>query len=323
MLTRRAFVAAAAAGLLAAPSVWAQQRRVPRIALLSINRYGDYRHQAFLEGLRAFGYVENQTIFIDYYFAERPEQISDLAKKAVAQSPDVIVAHATPSVLAAMSATTTIPIVLQGAADPLAFGIFQSLARPTGNVTGLSQMGSDIAAKRLQMLQQFVPGLARVAVIHNPDNVGGKPALAQIEIAGPILKLDVRPVPARGTDDIDSIFANLRADGIQAIITSPDTTYVTYAEKIGRAALAHRFPTMTDFQMQVAGGALISYGVNLIDHFRRGGYYVDRILKGAKPQDLPVEQPMLFDLVINRKTANALGLEIPLGLLVQATEVIE
>jgi putative tryptophan/tyrosine transport system substrate-binding protein len=322
MLTRRAFVASAA-GVFAAPSVWAQQRRVPRIAYLSANPPGDYRSQAFREGLRKFGYTEGRDIFIEDFLAPKDADLPEWAGKAVAGKPDLIVAVGAAGAVAAKSQTTTIPVVFVPVGDPVALGLVASLARPGANMTGLSVMNVDLAAKRLQMLQQFVPGLARVAVLYQVENPNSALVLAEVQRAGRILNIDVRLVGVKTAAEIVPAVVSAVSAGAQAFQIAGGPFLTNNEQLIVDELRKHRLPSIDDTRIHPEAGGLLSYGANLPDTFRRAAYYVDRILKGAKPQDLPVEQPMLFDLVINRKTANALGLEIPLGLLVQATEVIE
>ena len=324
MIDYRCTIVAFVAALLLASSAMSQQRAtVPRIAYLSANPSGDFRSQAFRDGLLSLGYVEGKNIAIEYFLAPTIPELPKLAARAVASRPDVIVAINTPATQAAKSHTTTIPIVFAGVADPIAAGFVSSLARPGGNVTGQSLMGADLAAKRLQILQELVPGLTRVAVLYNPVNPAGLTSVAQITEAGKKLTVDIRLVPALGTDDLDSVFAKLAADGIKGIVLVDEFTYTNNAEKIARLALRYGLVTMCSVRQIPDAGGLISYGPSLPEVYRRAAYYVDRILKGTKPADLPVEQEMRFHLVINMKTLKALGLTMPPSILSRADEVIQ
>ena len=308
---------------LVAPNAIGQQRaNVPRIAYLSANPPGDFRSQAFRDGLLSFGFVVGKNIALEYFLAPTIEKLPEQAAKAVASRPDVIFAVNTPATLAAKSRTTTIPIVFAGVAEPVATGLVSGLARPEGNVTGQSLMGADLAARRLQMLQELVPALARVAVLYNPVNAAGLPSVAKTTEAGKKLGVDIRLVEALGTDDLDSVFAKLTVDGIKAVILVDEFTYTNNAEKIARLALKHKLATMYSFRQLPDAGGLVSYGPDLTEGYRRAAYYVDRILKGAKPADLPIEQGMRFNLVINVGTLKALGLNLPQSIVLQADEVI-
>jgi len=320
---RRIAVAFAATFLFALSAIGQQRANVPRIAYLSANPPGDFRSQAFRDGLLGFGYVEGKNITIDYFLASTIRELPELAARAVASHPDVIFAVNTPATLAAKSRTKAIPIVFAGVAEPVATGLVSALARPGGNVTGQSLMASDLAGRRLQMLKELVPGLTRVAVLYNPTNVAGLPTVTKTTEAGTKLGIEIRLVRAVGTDDLDSLFGNLAADGIKAIVLVDEFTYTNNAEKIARFALKHRLATMYSFRQVPDAGGLISYGPDLAEGYRHAAYFVDRILKGTKPADLPVEQGMRFNLVINMKTAKALGLTMPPEIMVQATGVIQ
>jgi putative ABC transport system substrate-binding protein len=308
--------------LFAPSSIGQQHLSVPRIAYLSANPSGDFRSQAFRDGLFSFGYVEGKNIVIEYFLAPTTRELPELTARAVASRPNVIFAVNTPAALAAKKLTATIPIIFAGVAEPVATGLVSTLARPGGNVTGQSLMGADLAAKRLQMLQELVPGLARVAVLHNPANVAGNPSVVKTIEAGKKLGVEVRLVEALGTDDLDRLFSMLAADGIKAVVLVDEFTYTNNAEKIARLAFKYRLATMYSFRQVPDAGGLISYGPDLTEGYRRAAYYVHRVLTGTKPAELPVEQGMRFNLVINVKTLKALGLSLPPSILLQADDVI-
>ena len=308
--------------LFASSAIGQQHTNGARIAYLSANPRGDFRSQAFRDGLFSFGYVEGKNFVIEYFLAPTIRELPELAARAVGSRPDVIFAVNTPAALAAKRLTTTIPIIFAGVAEPVATGLVSTLAHPGANVTGQSLMGADLAAKRLQMLQELVPGLTRVAVLHNPVNIAGNPSVVKTTEAGKKLGVDIRLVEALGTDDLDRLFSTLAADGIKAVVLVDEFTYTNNAEKIARLALKYRLATMYSFRQVPDAGGLISYGPDLTEGYRRAAYYVDRVLKGTKPADLPVEQGMRFNLVINMKTLKALGLSLPPSILLQADDVI-
>jgi putative tryptophan/tyrosine transport system substrate-binding protein len=323
-LNRRAFTAGALALAASPVAVRAQQQRqVPRIAYLSANPAGDFRSQAFREGLREAGYTEGKDIVIEYFLAPTLADLPQWAAKAVSSKPDLIVAITTEGAHAAKAETTTIPIVFAPPADPVAQGLVASLARPGGNLTGTSNMVPEMAAKRLQILSEFVPGIARAAALYNFDNLAAPFSLDEIIRAGKLLSIDVRAVGVRAVADLVPAISSAVSDGAQAIYIVGNALFANSAQLVAGEALKHRLPSISDTRIHPDAGGLLSYGANLPERYRRVGYYVDRILKGAKPADLPVELPTVFDLVINRKTADALGLKIPESLLVLATEVIE
>jgi putative ABC transport system substrate-binding protein len=235
----------------------------------------------------------------------------------------VIVAINPAGAAAAKSQTTTIPIVFAGTQDPVVAGLVASLARPGGNVTGPSLMLADVAGKRLQMLSEIAPGLARVAVIFQAESPGAAPELEEAVLAGKVLGIDIRTVGVRTGTELLSSIASVAVDGAQAIYFPAGPILANDPKIIANTTLSLRLPAISDTRAFPDAGGLLSYGANLADHFRRSAYYVDRILKGAKPADLPVEQPTVFDLVINKRTADALGLTIPPKLMILATEIIE
>jgi ABC-type uncharacterized transport system substrate-binding protein len=324
-MDRRAFLAGAAA-LLAAPlAAKAQQAgRVYRVGYLST---GALPPEAFLQGLRDLGYVEGRNVVIDYRSAEgKPERLPALAAELVALKVDVIVAPNTPAALAAKQATRTLPIVFIGVGEPVTSGIVTSLARPGGNVTGLSIVSPELVGKWLELLKQAVPGVSRVAALWQPgamDERTEKDMFKGAEVAARALGVRLHFVEARGPEDFDRAFSDMTRARAGALTVRPAPMFVSERRRLVDLAAKNRLPTVYPWREFVEAGGLMAYGPNLADLFRRGATYVDKILKGTKPGDLPVEQPPKFDLVINLKTAKALGLQIPQSLLQRADQVIE
>ncbi len=281
------------------------------------------RVAALVQGLRELGWTEGRTVAIEYRWGEgRIERAAEIAAEFVRLKVDVIVTSGTPQVIAARQATSLIPIVFASAGDPVASGLVASLARPGGNVTGLSSQMTDTAAKRLEFLREVVPSLRRVAIMVNVSNPLAVQEMVEAQAAVRTLGLDAAALEIRQADDIAPAFEALkgRADALY-VITDPLMN--TFRIRTNTLALGARLPTMYGTREFVEAGGLMSYGSNFADQFRRAADYVDKILRGTKPTDLPVEQPTKFDLVINMTTAKALGLEIPPTLLARADEVIE
>ena len=279
---------------------------------------------AFRQGLRDLGYVEGQNIVLEWRWAEgREERLPDLAAELVSLNMDLIVATTTRAVQAAQHATRTIPIVMAVSADPVASGFVASLARPGGNITGMSIMAPEVSGKRLELLRDIRPSISRVAVLLNPAQPGSRIDVQGLEGAAQALGLQLSIVEVHSPDAFASAFAAMRREGADALLVLPDPLLLDrYRSDIAALALQHRLPAMYGWRMWVEVGGLMSYGPRLPDLFRRAAYYVDRLLKGATPADLPVEQPTQFELVLNLKTAEALGLTLPQHLLVFADEVI-
>ena len=279
--------------------------------------------EAFRQGLRDLGYVEGRNITIEYRWAEgKPERMRELAEELVRLKVDLIVVPSSIYTEATKRATSTIPIVFWGHADPVATGHVTSLSRPGGNITGISLMMTETSVKSLELFKQAVPLLARVAVIFDPATPSHGPALKAVEAAGPALGLQVQPVAVPSATEFDSAFSAIvrgRADAV-LILTTP--LFVTGAQRLAKFALTHKLPSM-GAKYLVEAGVLISYWPNRADFARHCAIYVDKILKGAKPADLPVEQVTKFELVINLKTAKALGLKIPTPLMQRADQIIE
>jgi putative ABC transport system substrate-binding protein len=279
---------------------------------------------AFSEALQELGWVEGKNVVFAYRYAEnRLERLPELAADLVRRKVDVIAAAGTLAPLAAKRATTTIPIVMTAAGDPLGSGLIASLARPGGNVTGMSLMASDLGAKRLELLKEVLPRLSRVAVLWNAANPYSVLVFNQTQAAGRTLGIEVRSVEVRGPDDFDSAFEAARGLHPDALITVEDPLTASYRTPIAEFTARQQLPSLHGIREFVAAGGLMSYGANLADLFRRAAYYVDKILRGARPADLPVQQPTKFELIINLKTAKAFGLQVPSSLLARADEVIE
>jgi len=279
---------------------------------------------AFRNGLRERGYVEGQNLAIDFRSpAVSFEQNAEVAGELVRSNVDVILAWTTPAVVAARRATATIPIVIVGVGDPVGSGLVTSLARPGGNVTGVSNLASDLSGKLVQLLLEIAPGIRRLGVVHNPDNPGGALLLRQTEEAVRALGLELQVVHARAPKEFEIAFAQLSASGTKGVVLLADPSLIQHAGKIAELAQQAQLPTAFQRRENVDAGGLLSYGPNLSGQFHQAAGHVDRILKGTKPADLPVEQPTRFELVINLKTAKALGIEVPPTLLVRADEVIE
>jgi putative ABC transport system substrate-binding protein len=278
---------------------------------------------AFVQRLRELGWIEGRTIAIEYRWAEgRAERAAEIAAELVQRKVDVIVTSGTAVVVAAMQATSVIPIVFAAAGDPVGTGLIASLARPGGNVTGLSNQVLDLAGKRLELLREIVPGLGRLALLGNVGNPVVVLDMREAQAAARTLGLEVTTLEIRRGEDIVPAFEALNGHE-EALYVVFDALVNTHRIRINTLALAARLPTMHGIRDYVEAGGLMSYGTNFPDLFRRAADYVDKILRGAKPADLPVEQPTKFDLVINLTTAKALHLKIPESFLLRADEVIE
>jgi putative tryptophan/tyrosine transport system substrate-binding protein len=328
--TRRAFIGTMAGGLLAAPlEAEAQQAaKVPRIGFLLFHLGANpHLEHAFLQGLRDLGYVEGRNLVIEYRDAEgKYERLPALAAELVALKVDVIMTGGTPQALAAKQATKTIPIVFTSAPDPVTSGLVTSLARPGGNVTGLSNLNAELVGKCLEQLKQVVPGVKRVAVLWHPGGLGErteKDMLKAADVAARTLGVRLQIVQLRGPADFDRAFSGMNRARGDALTVLPNPMLNTERRRLVDLAAKNRLPAVYPGREFVDDGGLMAYGPNFADLFRRAATYVDKILKGAKPADLPVEQPMKFELVINLKTAKALGLTIPPSLLGRADEIIQ
>jgi putative ABC transport system substrate-binding protein len=298
-----------------------QTARLPTIGFFSPNTRSAASPwtAAFVERLREVGWIEGRTIAIEYRWGEgRSDRTDKVVAEFVRLKPDVIVTHGQSNIVTAKQATSTIPIVFALATDPVASGFVASLAQPGGNATGLSIQGTDLVGKRLELLREVVPGLRRLAIMSDFRN----PEMAEAEAAARTLGLEVNILPLRRPEDITPAFGALKGTA-DALYVGADPLVNSHRVRINILALGARLPTMHGFREAVEVGALLSYGPNFADLFRRAADYVDKILRGSKPAELPVEQPTRFDLVINLTAAKALDLEIPPILLARADEVIE
>jgi len=303
----------------------AQQAKVPTIGFLGAATPSTTSpwSAAFVQRLRELGWIENRTVAIEYRWAEgRTDRFAEIAAEFVRLNVDVIVTHSTPPVVAAKQTTLLIPIVFANAGDPVANGLVASLARPGGNITGLSIQGTDTAGKRVDLLREVVPGLRRLAIMGNVGNPAVVLEMEEIQVTARALGLEVTALEIRRAEDITLAFEALKSRA-DALYISPDALININRTRINTLALGARVPTMSSIREYVAAGTLMSYGANLPDLWRRAAEFVDKILRGAKPADIPVEQPTKFDLVVNLTTAKALDLTIPESFLSRADEVIE
>ena len=302
----------------------AQQKHLPTIGILGVStrsNWGEWT-AAFVQRLHELGWREDSSIAIEYRWAEgRGERFAEIADELVRLNVDVIVTVGS-AVAAVKQVTSTIPIVFAIAVDPVGTGMISSLARPGGNSTGLSTQTTELASKRIELLREVFPHVQRLAIIGNVGYQGTVQEIAEVQAIARKIALDIEVLEIRRAEDIAPAFANLRG-GAQALYVCPDALVNANHAEINRLALNARLPTIHPFRDYLAAGGLMSYGANNADLFRRAADLVDKILKGAKPADIPVEQPTKFEFVINLKTAKALGLEIPATLLARADEVIE
>ena len=327
MTTRRAFLGALAGAVLAPISAGAQQpTKVWRIGYLhGAARTPDGAPPAALrQALQALGYVDGKDVtYVGRWAEAKRERLPGLAAELVDLKVDLIVTRGGPAAQAARQATTTIPIVISGAGDAVGTGLISSLAHPGGNITGISDQAAELSAKRLELLKDAVPKASRIAVLWNADDLAMTLRYREVERAARILRVTVQPLGVREPEDFDTAFAAMIRNRPDAFFLVTDALTTLNRKRIIDFAAAHRIPAMYEFDFLVRDGGLMSYGWDLDDNLRRAAVYVDKILKGAKPGDLPVEQPTRYYLLINLKTAKALGLTIPQSLLLRADEVIK
>lgn len=278
---------------------------------------------AFLEQLRGLGYTEGRTLVIEWRWAGgRDERLREMAVELARAGVEVIVAPGTAETRAAREATTAIPVVMVHVGDPVAAGFVSSLARPQGNITGLSFLFPELSVKQLELFREAVPGAKVIAVLWNPSNPSHPPALRALERAAPALGLKLRPMSGQEAGGIVQAFAVMSSEGIRAVLVLGEPAIFAQRAHLAELASKHRIASMFNLRQHVEAGGLMAYGVHFVDLFRRAAVYTDKLLKGAKPADLPVEQPTTFELVINTRTASALGLTVPPLLLLRA-EVIQ
>jgi putative ABC transport system substrate-binding protein len=303
-----------------------QPAKVPRIGILIAASTSFYsaRVEALRQRLRELGYVEGKNIVIEYRYAEgKLERLPDLAAELVRLKVDVIVTAPGPGALAAKKASATIPIVFTDVPDPVGTGIVSSLARPGGNITGLSVMAPDLNGKRLELLKESFPKVARVALLWNARGSRGNSTLTEMEAPAKALGVKLQSLPVRSLDDFESAFARAKTDGVQALITTPSPLINTQQRQVLDFAAKNRLPAMYQTSEWVKAGGLMSYAPNFTDLWRRAADFVDKILKGAKPADLPVEQPTKFEFLVNLKTAKQIGVTIPPNVLARVDNVIK
>jgi putative ABC transport system substrate-binding protein len=280
--------------------------------------------EALLQGLRGFGWIEGKNLEIEYRYADGqlnklPALAADLARRNV----DLMVVGSTPGAFAAKQATSTIPIVMVTTGDPVVNGLVKSLARPGGNITGMTALAQELGAKRLEIFRETFPTAGVIAILANPDTPDTRPSVVGVENAARALGIKVRLLKARDPAEISNAFATLKKDGVKALMVLQDAMFVAQQKQIVDLAAKTPIPAIYAVQDFVEVGGLMFYGVDLTDMYRRAASHVDKILKGAKPADLPIEQPTKFELVINLKTAKALGIKIPDSIMLRADKVIE
>lgn len=327
MVIRRKLLIALGAGALAAPFVSrAQQQpaKIARIGFLGAETSSDTasRIEAMRNGLRSFGYVEGKNIVIEFRWAEgKYERLRDLAADLVGLKVDILVTDGAKASLAAKQATATVPIVIANVSDPIALGLVSGLARPGGNITGSASFGPESGAKRLELLREFMPRIKLIGVLLNPGNPSSVPKLEALQTAATSLKVELYPAEVRAASAFDSVFVTLAKRRVEALIVDTDTLFVANGNAIASMATKGRLPSVGSAEFAEAGG-MMGYGPNLLELFGRVGYFTDRILRGSKPGDLPIERATRFELVINTKTTKALGITIPKAILVRADRVI-
>lgn len=327
-MNRRAFVVGSIAFLTAPLAAGAQPiPKAPHIGYLSSSSAAATPHfiDAFRQGLREYGWIEGQNITVEWRFAEgRFDRLPHLADELVRLKVQAIVAAPTPAAVAAKKATATVPIVMINISDPVGLGLVGSLARPGGNATGLSySVGVETFSKALEMLKETVPSIRRVAFLSNPASPARAPVIRDVTAAARSLRLQLQPVGARDPGDFDRAFSALAQARAEALLVAADSMFIIHRARLAELAVRNRVPAMYGIREHVEAGGLMSYGPSSVANYRRAAYFVDKILKGAHVADLPVEQPTKFELVINMRTAKALGLAIPPSLLVRADQIIE
>jgi ABC-type uncharacterized transport system substrate-binding protein len=321
-MDRRTFLASTGAVLLAAPLAAEAQPagKIYRIGVMFVGSVGPHEYlDAFRQGLRELGWIEGKNIELEIRGAEgKYERLPAIAAELVRLNVDIIFAPNSPTVDAAKNATGNIPIVMAAVTDPVGRGFVGSISRPGGNVTGLTMVDEDIFGKQLQLLKEVVPKAARVSVLRTPTGT-----LKELEGVGKALKIQLQVVVVRSREELDDAFPAMVRARSEALLVVPTPLFIVHRTRLVELATKARLPTMYGAKEYVEAGGLMAYGANVLYNYRHAAVYVDKILKGAKPADLPVEQPARFELVINLKTAKALGLTIPQSLLLRADEIIE
>jgi len=322
VLLASAFLFTIALGIFGTPLAGEAQQasKVKRIGFLRVGPPPTTFIEGFRQGLRELGYLEGQNITIEYGLARSAAQLPDVAAELVRLKVDVLVASGTPSVLPARNATSTIPVVFVAAIDPVATGVVASLARPGGNVTGVTAMHADLTGKRLELLKELLPKLSRIAVLVR-DHPGHAQYVQEAELAARTLGAQLQVLAVRDPRDFEGAFSAAR--GASALLPVDDAVFTAHRTQLAELALKNRLPTMYGLSEAVVAGGLMAYGPHYGDLYRRAATHVDKILKGARPADLPVEQPSKFQLVLNLRTAKALGLTIPQSVLIRVDQVIQ
>ena len=323
-MKRRIFLLAA--GTLAVPLAAFGQAKPRRIGFLGSGSRAAVSQalEEFRAGLREHGYVEGRNIVVEYRWGEgRFERMPELAAEMVRLKPELIAVWGSPAAAAVKAATTTVPIVLVSVGDPEETGLVASLARPGGNVTGMGNLGGSVVTKQLELLRQVVPGVNRLAVLRNPGNLSHGPQTKGAVSAARTLGMQVQFYDVRSLDDIHAAFAAMAATRSNGLLVLADPLFLTQAKAIADLAIRHRLPAVTARSEIADAGLMIAYGASNLEAFRTGATYVDKILRGAKPADLPVQQSALFEFIVNLKTAKALGIQFPPQLLVRADRVIQ
>lgn len=327
MFSRRAFLASVAA--LSAPGALAQAPGkgwrigviggIPRPDPMEPSIYG-----GLLLGLRELGYVEGKNLAVEWRFADgKFERFPGFVRELLALKVDLIFAGSTPAAHAAQQATRTVPIVLGASGDPVAAGLVQTLARPGGNTTGLSQNLSDLAPKSLELLKTILPKLSRVATLYNPGNQTAQPIVKSFQSSGPVLGVDIIAMEASSPDQLAAAFDQAVRERAGAVIVVADVLFMGQRKLVADLALKHKLPLLAQQRENAEAGALLTYGRSIRELFRRSATYIDKIFKGAKPADLPVEQPSVFELIVNQNTAKTLGIPIPRTVLMRADRTID
>jgi putative ABC transport system substrate-binding protein len=283
----------------------------------------DPYYDAFVQAMRDLGYVEGKNLLIEWRFANgQYERLSDLAKELVQIKVDVIVTHALPPTLAAKQATSTIPIVVAAMSDPVGNGVVKSLARPEGNITGFSSMSAEVVPKQVELLSESIAKLSRIAFFVNPLAPSHLGVLKSAEASAKKIGASVLTIDARDPAEIERGFAKMASWKAQAAIVPADAMFLGQGDRFAQLALKHRIALISEYRQHVEAGALMAYGTNFVDYYRKATTLVDKLLKGAKPSELPFEQPLLFEFVVNQKTAKALGIKIPQSILLRANQVL-
>lgn len=331
MVTRRQLVLVFAAEALAAPMLSVAQQpaaKVPRIGYLSARSRStpsnpDVFYDEFVKAMRELGYVDRQNILIEYRSAEgKYERLPELATDLVRANVDVFVTHGTPGALAAKQATATIPIVITALGDPVATGVVAGLARSGGNITGSAFFNSELMAKRLELLKDAIPRIRQVAVLMHRDNAMSGPNFEGMKTSSNSLKVGVKRFDASSTNDLESVVQAMAKERVDAMVVQEDGIFNTNAKMIADLAITHRLPSAGSKEFGQSGG-LLGYGVDFLALYHHAAHFVDRLLRGAKVDDLPFEQATKFDLIVNKKTAKALSVELPQTILVRADRIIE